>query len=149
MHASSLLRSMFALALLAGPPLPEAFLRLPADIRDKATLVLSGKYEVGRGPDEPLPNGGHRWARLQGFTVATVYRGSLRAEYVGLEFAYPPNTWADGLSLVPGRDYLLVLRPSDESWKVLRTPGRTHDYRDVLSKAEVLALVALREEAAQ
>src|SRR5262245_60200572 len=70
-----------ALLLGAGPKEPEALRRLPADVRSKATMVVSGTFLVGRGPCEVLPNGDRRWPRLEGFMTGVVYRGEIRADY--------------------------------------------------------------------
>jgi hypothetical protein len=123
----------------AAPVLPEAFWRLPAEVRTKATVVVSGTYTAGRGPCEWLPNGSHRWPLLEGFTLTTVYRGQASAGYIGIENPGRLGTWGDKLTLVKGREYLLLLRPSQESRKMLRKSERGQ--RDVLPQDELLEVV--------
>jgi hypothetical protein len=129
--------------LLGDPGPPEAFRDLPTAVREAATVVVSGVYTVGRGPDERLPDGRTRWPLLQGFVTKKVYRGVVTTPYIGVEVAYPPRTWANGLRLVEGHQYLLVLRPSAASQELLRASKRSWSWRDVLPRAEVLAIVTL------
>jgi hypothetical protein len=137
------LGSLIGLTLLGGTVPPEAYMRLPAEVRARATVVVSGAYTVEKGPDEWLPDGTARWPLLQGFKTKTVYRGDVLTSYIGVEQAYPLRSWANGLPLIEGREYLLVLRPSTKSEKILRKRSRSWNYRDALSKDEVLAIVAL------
>ncbi len=120
---------------------PAEFERLPRAIRSRATLVVSGAYEVAKGPDERLPDGRTRWPLLHGFTKKTVYRGKVAADYIGIEVRHV-GQWENG-ELVEGREYLLVLRPSAASWKLLSAQKRSWNWRDALSKQEVLAIVPL------
>jgi hypothetical protein len=135
MPMSLMLAPLVGLALTNGPALPQAFLRLPPEVRARATVVVSGTYTVDKGPDERLPDGRTRWPLLQGFMTKTVYLGDVLTPYIGVERA-------DGLSLIEGHEYLLVLRPSTKSWKMLRDRRRSWNYRDALPKDEVLAIVA-------
>jgi hypothetical protein len=136
-RAASCLAGLLA---LAAPALPGAFHRLPANVRERATVVVSGVYTVARGPDEPLPGGRTRWPLLQGFLVKTVYRGEVAAEYIGVETVHPLRRWGR-LALVEGREYLIVLRPSRESRRILAVRERSWDWRKALAKDEILAIV--------
>jgi hypothetical protein len=42
---------------------------------------------------------------------------------------------------VNGREYLLLLRPTEESMKRLGEAGRGRDHKNLLSKDEILAVV--------
>ena len=72
-------------ALETAATLPEGFARVPSEVRARATVVVVGTYTTGRGPCEFLPDGSRRWPLLRGFTTNTVYRGTVRADYIGVE----------------------------------------------------------------
>src|SRR5262245_41872384 len=116
---------LLGVALLSAPP--------------PATVVVSATFWSGRGACELLPDGSHRWARVQGFTIRKVHRGTVRTASIGVQ---PDVFWSgatDG-ALVEGREYVLFLRPSEESLKALRRPG-AHRTRDALAADEVQAIV--------
>jgi hypothetical protein len=104
-----------------------------------ATVVVSGTFWSGRGACELLPDGSRRWERRQGFTIRKVHRGTVRTGSIGLRL---DAIWSVGADepLVEGREYVLFLRPSEESLKALRRPGG-HRSRDALAADEVLAIV--------
>jgi hypothetical protein len=139
---AAILRLLAGTALLGTTPiLPEAYWRLPAEVRDRATVVVSGTYTTGRGPCEWLPHGGRRWRLLAGFVTTTVYRGSVRAKYIGVENPGRVGTEDHQLTLVEGRKYLLLLRPSKDSARMLQKAERGPGYWNVLSKDEIVAVV--------
>ena len=104
-----------------------------------ATVVVSATFFSGRGACQLLPDGSHRWARVPGFTIRKVHRGTVRTESIGVQ---PDVVWSAGTdgALVEGREYVLFLRPSEESLKTLRRSG-AHRLRDALAADEVLAIV--------
>ena len=104
-----------------------------------ATVVVSGTFWSGRGPCQMQPDGSRRWARLQGFTVRKVHRGTVRAASIGVPLDV---VWSAGGDepLVEGREYVLFLRPSEESLKALSRPGGPGS-REELAPDEVLAIV--------
>lgn len=132
---------LVGIALGTAPALPEAFWRLPAETKDQATVVVSGTYTSGRAPCEWLPDGRRRWRLLEGFVTTTVYRGSVRATYIGVERLERGGEGGGEPTLVKGREYLLLLRPSEDSAKMLQEAERERDFRSVLSKDEILAVV--------
>jgi hypothetical protein len=123
--------------LAAGPALllGAALLSVPPP----ATVVVSGTFWSGRGACELLPDGSRRWERLQGFTVRKVHRGTVRTASIGVRLDAIWSMVSDE-PLVEGREYVLFLRPSEESLKALRRPG-SHRSRDALAADEVLAIV--------
>jgi hypothetical protein len=123
-----------------APDAPSTVQRLPADLLETATVVVSGTYARGRGPCERLPDGSRRWRLLEGFTIARVHRGDVRAEYVGLETTAPIHG-RKTRPLVAGREYLVVLRPSERSLERLARREPAVGPHDVLSPDEVLAIV--------
>ena len=104
-----------------------------------ATVVVSATFWSGRGPCELLPDGSRRWALLQGFTIRKVHRGSVRSASIGVEPDVVRSVEAEG-PLVEGREYVLFLRPSEDSLKALGRPG-PHHFRDALAAEEVLSIV--------
>jgi hypothetical protein len=126
--------------MAASPPMPGAFDRLPSEVREQATVVLTGRLQVGRGPCELLPDGSRRWALLRGFRPTAVHRGDVAADYIGVT---EPRLLGSEGALVDGEEYLVALRPSMSSLNALH--GRTgggHP-RQALPPEEVLAIVAL------
>jgi hypothetical protein len=135
---------VWGMALMGEPAaLPESYWHVPAPVRDNATVVVSGRYWTGRGPSEPLPGGGHRWALLRGFEPTAVHRGEVKATYIGVSEPnlYGAETSDKGKPLVAGHEYLLLLRPSEPSLKFLRNPQSIRHHRDALAPDEVLAIV--------
>jgi hypothetical protein len=131
---------LLGIALLgARPSMPDAFQRLPAEVREKATVLLVGRFTTERGPCEFLPDGTRRWPLLRGFTKLTVYRGEVGRDYVGV--AEP------GADLVEDREYLLALRPSKGSLDALRRRDGGRSHRDALAPDEVLAIVPIETPA--
>jgi hypothetical protein len=104
-----------------------------------ATVVVSATFWSGRGPCELLPDGSRRWALLQGFTIRKVHRGSVRSASIGVEPDVVRSVEAEG-PLVEGREYVLFLRPSEDSLKALGRPG-PHRFHDALAAEEVLSIV--------
>jgi hypothetical protein len=139
---------LLGLAVLgSGPEMPEAFWRVPAELRDAATVVVSGRFQVGRGPHEPLPDGRTRWALLYGFTPTVVYRGQVKTDYIGVESRRRPGAEGVGTDLREGREYLLLLRPSEASTAALRRPQSRRHPHDALTAEEVLAIVEIDDRA--
>lgn len=128
-------------ALETAPSLPEGFARVPAEVRERATVVVVGTFTSGRGPCEFLPDGSRRWPLLRGFRTNTVYRGTVRADYIGVEDPVGTETTGGAMSLLEGGKYLLLLRPSKISDKMLRRRVGSRDYRDALRAEEVVAIV--------
>jgi hypothetical protein len=127
--------------MAAAPAMPDAFARLPKEARERATVVVSGRYRVGRGPCELLPDGSRRWPLLRGFATTAVHRGGLRGEYIGV--AEPRLLGPDEAegTLTEGEEYLLLLRPSEASIARLRTREGNSDRRHALASDEVVAIV--------
>ena len=128
-----------AALMVAGPALPDAFWTVPAEVRDRATVVVSGRYKVGRGPCELLPDGSRRWPLLRGFETTTVHRGEVKTDYIGV--GDPRLLGSDDVP-AEGATYVLLLRPSKASLSALRTPEGSRSHRDALPSDEVLAIVA-------
>jgi len=129
------------MALDAVPTPPEGFLRVPAEVRARATVVVLGTFASGRGPCQFLPDGSRRWLLLRGFMISTVYRGTVRADYIGVEDPVAIGPSGEAITLLEGGKYLLLLRPSKNSTKMLRRAAGSRDYRDAVRADEVVAIV--------
>lgn len=130
------------LLLGAGPKEPAALRGVPVELTSRATVVVSGKFVTSRGPCELLPNGSRRWALLQGFMTKAVYRGDVRADYIG---AQRPRLWSEngrGGELDPEREYLLLIRPSKRTSERLKEREGSRRYQDALGPDELIAVVA-------
>src|SRR5688500_1536586 len=114
-----------ALLLLTpqGQHLPDAFYQLPEQVREKATLIVAGTYGEGRSPCIFMPDGSRRWALESWFQITKVYRGEAGGKSIYINSAMLPK--AEGVSegLEVGHKYLVLLRPGDESMKLIRAGG--------------------------
>jgi hypothetical protein len=123
------------------PKLPEELSRVPAKVRDEATVVVTGTFGTGRGPCEFLPDGSRRWALLRGFRITGRYRGDVGTDYIGIDDAVFTKQNETDEPLESESDYLLLLKPSEKSLAVLRTGEGSLYYGNALEPIEVLAIV--------
>ncbi len=123
---------------MAAAAIPGSVSRLPSEMLDRATAIVSGTYETGRGPCEPGPGETRRWRLLARFATKTVYRGKVGAASVGVE---PGLRTSSGDALVAGREYILLLRPSAQSRKRLAAAEADPGGRDVIPAGEIVAIV--------
>ena len=133
-----------ALLLLIFPPqdqkLPDAFHKLPEEVREKATLILTGTYSPGRGPCLWMADGSRRWALQSWFRIRTVYRGEVRLKSIHLGSRISTKPEDPDVKLELEREYLVLLRPSEETMKAIKAGG----YVPALDDDEVLAIVELK-----
>ena len=139
---------LFSLVLLLllvpqNQKLPDAFHQLPEQIREKATVVFTGTYGEGRSPCIYRPDGTRIWALEPWFNVKRVYRGDVGGKTVQINSRVSPKVNDVSVKLQVGRDYLVLLRPNDESMKVIKAgeyvPVWNAPYGD-----EILAIVELK-----
>jgi hypothetical protein len=126
--------------------LPAEFYRIPQKVRTSATVVFSGVYERELSPHIPRGNTGV-YARyiLTGFTVENIYRGRIGSDYIGINSAMLPKTgYVCRECLVPGHHYLVLLKPSAESLKIIRTGEGRHYYLNALDGEEIVAFIELK-----
>jgi hypothetical protein len=136
---------IFSLALLLmlvppGQNLPDAFHQLPEQVREKATVIVKGTYREGRGPCIFMPDGTRRWALESWFNVKTVYRGRVGGKTIYLNSRVAPKINDASVKLEVGRDYLVLLRPNEESLKVIET-GEYVPVWHALSVDEIIVVV--------
>ena len=143
------MNQLLYLALLLVAPvsqnqkLPDAYYQLPQQIREQATIVATGKYSWGRTPYVWMRDGTQVFARTSWFQLTKVYRGQVRGRSIYINSSMLPNTKYVSPKLEVGREYLVLLRPTTKSLKVIKT-GETLPIRDDLHDEEILAIVELR-----
>ncbi len=125
--------------------LPDEFYKLPEQDRAKATLIVTGTYGQGRSPCMFMPDGTRRWTLLTWFQIKKVYRGQVGGKSIQIKWKGSPKTEDDGVKLEVGREYLVVLRPSEESMKAIRA-GEYVSVWDALDTDEIIAIVALKKD---
>lgn len=139
---------LFSLALLVltlapqSQQLPSAFYKVPEDVRARATLIVRGTYGQGRSPCIFMPDGSRAWTLETWFQVKTVYRGQVGGKSVYLKWNGLPKNERAGVPLETGHEYLVLLRPNEESWKTIKS-GKYVAAWDALDDDEVVAIVEL------
>ncbi len=138
--------SFVALLLMLLPQnqqLPDAFHQLPEQMREKATVVFTGTYGERRGPCMFLADGTRRWALEPWFNVKKVYRGEVGGKAIQINSRVSPKINDVSVKLEVGRDYLVLLRPNEESMKVIKA-GEYVPVWDALHGEEIIAIVKLK-----
>ena len=120
--------------------LPDAFHQLPEQAREKATVIFTGTYGEGRSPCMYLADGTRRWALESWFKVKKVYRGKVGGKTIYLNSRVSPKINDMSVKLEVGRVYLVVLRPNEQSMKVIRA-GEYVPVWDALHGEEIIAIV--------
>jgi hypothetical protein len=122
---------------------PDAFYQIPEQVREKATVVISGTFGEGRSPCIFLPDGTRVWARESWFNLKKVQRGKVGGKTIAINTAMLPETEYVSRKLERGRDYLVLLRPDSESMKMIRE-GQYLSFREALCSEEIIAIVELK-----
>lgn len=123
--------------------LPDAFHQLPEQMREKATVIFTGTYGEGRGFCQFLPDGTRRWALEPWFNVKKVYLGKVGGKAIHINSRVSPKINNVSVKLEVGRDYLVLLRPNEESMKVIKA-GEYVPVWDALHGEEIIAIVKLK-----
>ena len=139
---------LLAIALLftlvpPGQNLPDAFYQLPEEVREKATVIVTGTYGEGRSPCIFMPDGSRIWALESWFNVKKVYRGEVGGKSISINSRVSPKINNVSVKLEVGRDYLVLLRPNEKSMKVIKA-GEYVPVWDAVSLSEIVAIVELR-----
>ena len=139
--------SMFLCMLLPQhSKLPAEYYRIPEKVRASATLVFSGVYEREASPHIPRGDKGLlvRYI-LTGFKVEKIYRGRIGSDYIGINSAMLPKTrYVCRTCLTPAANYLVLLKPSAESMKIIKTGKGSHYYLNALVGEEIVAIIELK-----
>jgi len=139
---------LFSLVLLLmlvpqNQKLPNEFHQLPAQVREKATVIFTGTYGEGRSPCIFMPDGSRIWALEPWFNVKKVYRGKVGGKTVQINSRVSPKINDVSVNLKIGRDYLVLLRPNEQSMKAIEA-GEYVPVWDALQGEEILAIVELK-----
>ena len=89
-----------------------------------------------------LPDGTRRWALESWFNLKQVYRGKLGSNTLYINSGGLPKVNDGSVKLEVGRYYLLLLRPNEESMKVLKK-GEYVPIWKALYGDEIIAIVEL------
>ena len=142
----SFLISIATLLLILVPQnqrLPDEFYQIPEHVRAKATVIVTGTYAQGRSPCIFMPDGSRRWALVSSFHVTKVYRGKVGGKSIYINSAMLPKTKDVRQELEAGHNYLVLLRPGEESMKVIKSGGHVPVW-DALHGEEITAVVELK-----
>src|SRR5262245_52629303 len=75
---------VFAMLVPQNQNLPDVFYQIPEEIRDTATIILSGTFDQHRTPCIMRSDGLRVWAIDSYFIVNRIHRGKLRAKFVNI-----------------------------------------------------------------
>jgi|ERR1043166_6972180 hypothetical protein len=139
---------LFSLLLLLvlvpqNQKLPETVKQIPGQVRESATVIVTGTYREGRSPCIFMPDGSRRWALESWFNVKQVYRGKVGGKTIYVNGRVSPKLNDVSVKLETGREYLVLLRPNEESTKVIKA-GEYVPAWDALQSEEILAIVELK-----
>jgi hypothetical protein len=123
--------------------LPDEFYKIPEQLRERATIVLTGTFWQGRGPCMMRPNGVRVWFLDSSFTVKKVYRGDLETKSIRINTAMLPDSEYVIKKLERDHNYLVLLRPDEETMKAMKTE-RGISFEDSLRDDEIIAIVELK-----
>jgi hypothetical protein len=142
------MNSLFSMVLVLmlvpqNQKLPDAFHQLPEQIREKATVIVTGTYGEGRGPCIFMPDGSRIWALESWFNVKKVYLGKVVGKTIYINTRVSPKINDVSVKLEVGRDYLVLLRPNEVSMKVIKA-GEYVPVWDALHGEEIIAIVKLK-----
>src|SRR3954462_2118957 len=108
---------------------------IPASVRERATLIFVARYVERQGEMVPLGQGEIGYVVLAGFDVTTPILGAA-PKHIGVNASHIPKNDLIDRDLVSEHTYLVLLRPSDESWQHLEED-------DTVGGDEILAVVRI------
>jgi hypothetical protein len=140
------LLSMAIVLMMLAPQnqnLPEEFYRIPEQLRESATVVVTGTFSQGRTPCMLRPDGTRVWFRDSWFNVKKVYRGKVGTNSVRINTAMLPDSGYVSKKLERDHNYLVLLRPDEETLKAIQTKEGV-SFWDSLNDDEIIAIVELK-----
>ena len=139
------LSAMMLLLTLAPQPqkLPGAFYRIPEQLRESATIIISGKFAEGRTPCIFMADGSREWLLDSWFDIKRVYRGQVGSKSIRINKAMLPKSMYVSERLEREHNYLVLLRPGSESMETLKTEKEI-GFWDALHDEEIVAIVELK-----
>src|SRR5258706_342265 len=108
---------------------------IPASVHERATLIFVARYVERQGEMVELGQGQIWYTVLAGFDVTTPILGAA-PKHIGVNASRVPQNELIGLDIMSGHTYLVLLRPSDESWQHLEED-------DTVGDDEILAVVRI------
>jgi hypothetical protein len=120
--------------------LPDVFYELPEQVREEATLIVTGTYSEGRSPCIFMADGMRAWAMEAFIQITKVYRGEAGGKTISLDWHYLHET---GVKLTRGHRYLVLLRPNARSMEAIQAGEHVPFWR-ALDEKEILAVVELK-----
>ena len=128
-----------SLARCNGHHAPPELDAIPASVRERATLIFVARYVGRQGEEVPLGQGEIGYKILAGFDVTTPILGAA-PKHIGVDASRVPQNELVDLDVVSNYTYLVLLRPSDESWQHLEDD-------DTVGDDEILAVVRIWPQA--
>jgi hypothetical protein len=133
-----------AMLLTLLPPqqqqLPDAFYELPEQVREQATLIVTGTYGEGRSPCIFLSDGTRAWFMESTIKIKKIYRGEIKGKLIYLNWSRLRET---GVKLTREHTYLVLLRPDARSMKAIRESEYV-PFWESLHDEEIIAIVELK-----
>jgi hypothetical protein len=132
-----------AILAVSSTPSPQSALdALPSSVRERATLVISAKLTRGRSVCIPRGKGMRAWAIETSLEVHDVLRGTVAARHLQInEAMLPKSKYVPTTKLTEGETYLLLLRPSAESMKIIGDHEGMFNYSTAMRDDEIVAIV--------
>jgi hypothetical protein len=140
------LLSMAMLLMTLAPQnqnLPKEFYQIPEQIRERATVVVTGTFGQGRTPCEFRPDGTRVWYIDSWFDVTQVYRGKVGHKSIRVNTAMLPVSRYVSKKLQREQNYLVLLRPDEETAKAIKT-AEGLSFWNSLHDEEIIAIVELK-----
>jgi hypothetical protein len=132
-----------AMLISHNQKLPDTFYKIPEPLRETATIIVSGTYAQGRTPCMLRPDGTRVWALDSWFTIKRVYRGEVRSKSIHINTAMLPKTEYINQKFKPAQEYLVLLRPVEETLKKLKTAEGV-SFWEALQNEEIIAIMELK-----
>ena len=89
------------------------------------------------------PDGTRVWGLTSWVSVHRVYRGVVRTKSIGINSSMLPKSEYVNQGLEAKREYLMLLRPREESMKKIKA-GEDIRFWDALREEEIVAIVELK-----
>jgi hypothetical protein len=123
--------------------LPNEFYQIPEQIRERATVVVSATFAMGRTPCFWRPDGTRVWGIDSSFHVEKVYRGMVGRKFISINGSMLPTSEYVAKRLEVDRKYLVLLEPVGKNVRLIRTKQGI-GFWDSLRDEEIIAIVEIK-----
>src|SRR5438876_10966424 len=89
--------------------LPDEFYRIPEQIREQATIVVSATFAQGRTPCILRSDGTRAWAIDSLFHIQQIYRGKVGSRFIRISASMLPKSRYVAKRLEVKRKYLVLV----------------------------------------